>query len=400
MVAGAGITDVVFDFCGVLVDRRVTQTLAGLYPSDQITEYFAYDDRSGFHYYEDLLDRGTSITEVLRQCSDERGREAARMLQCYYEHADRGLTHLVPGIEGLLADLHRAGIRIWGLTNMASRTFHRMYCRFPQLRQRLSGVLVSADVNAAKPDPCIFELAARRFELNPVHTLFVDDSSINVEAAERTGMQGTTFIDVPHLREALRARHVDIPAALAETRTREEHLMFTDHDGASACTSAAPVSQDTVLTPNNQGMRGAWCSLPLGSITLPPVDESFWAERCREYRALQWQLIDWGFVRDQLQLIARQLGPARYQAPEIVLPGKTTRERTFLEQWFGYGDAPCTVQLKGGQLKAVSGQHRMRAVANAPLSATDAELLGLSGQAFFDGAALADDAELPVFVRE
>ena len=57
-------TDIVFDFCGVLIDRQVRRTLGGDYSDEDIAACFAYNDRSGFHYYDDLLDNGMSIAEA------------------------------------------------------------------------------------------------------------------------------------------------------------------------------------------------------------------------------------------------------------------------------------------------------------------------------------------------
>lgn len=400
MGTGAGITDVVFDFCGVLVDRRVTRTLEGFYPPDQICEYFAYDDRSGFHYFEDLLDRGMGIDEVSERCEEERGWATAQMLLCSYAHADRGFTRLVPGIGRLLVDLVGAGVRLWGVTNMPEATFHRMYARFPQLRRSLSGVVVSGAAKVAKPDERIFRLAAERFGLDAPHALFVDDNTINVAAAERTGMQGLAFIDEPRLRESLRLRGIDIPRENAQDEQMEETIMLMNHDGASACSTTQDIDHDIELTPDNGGARGAWRAVRIGSMGLPAGTGDFWAERCREYRALQWNQMDWGFVREQLERVASQLGSVSCEAPEIVIPGGTARERTFLEMWFGYGDACCSARLRGGRLEVGCGQHRVLAVANRAIASEDARLLGLSGTAFSAGEPLPADTMLPIFVQE
>ena len=55
----------------------------------------------------------------------------------------------------------------------------------------------------AKPDPAIFELLLDRFGLTAPETMFVDDSSDNVRAAESLGMQAIEFDSPERLRERL-----------------------------------------------------------------------------------------------------------------------------------------------------------------------------------------------------
>lgn len=55
-------------------------------------------------------------------------------------------------------------------------------------------VVVSADVGMAKPDPRIYELAARRLGLPPSACVFIDDLERNVRAAREAGMHGVHFV--------------------------------------------------------------------------------------------------------------------------------------------------------------------------------------------------------------
>lgn len=428
MGTGAGISDVVFDFCGVLVDRRVERTLAGFYPDNQIREYFAYDDRSGYHFFESLLDLGVGIDEACRLCATERGAKSAAMLRCSHDHAELAFTRLVPGIEQLLTDLSAAGVRLWGLTNMPSDTFKKVRDRFPQIFDLLSDVLVSGDERIAKPDAEIFRLAARRFGIDAADTLFVDDNSINVEVAERVGMRGAAFIDEPRLRQRMRDQGVGIPpehepahagspampsrGALPGEEGRQrskagrcilnqkEETMFIEHDGASDCTTAKRMDHEYDLTPDNGRCRGTWRAVTLGDLSVPHPDADFWAERCREYRALQWNRMDWAFIREQLERIAVQLQGVSCSQPEISVIGGTERERSFLEMWFGYGDPRCAARVRGGRLEVTSGRHRVLAVSNQPLDEEDARYLGLDGNAFAPGDPLPKSALLPIFVQE
>ncbi|MFC5664820.1 HAD family hydrolase [Kitasatospora misakiensis] len=65
------------------------------------------------------------------------------------------------------------------------------------------GVVNSARVGAAKPDPAIYRVAAERAGAAAEHCLFVDDSATNVAAAGRLGMSAVHFREAADLARAL-----------------------------------------------------------------------------------------------------------------------------------------------------------------------------------------------------
>lgn len=64
-------------------------------------------------------------------------------------------------------------------------------------------VVNSARVKAAKPEPAIYRIAARRAGVAAGRCLFVDDSLENVQAARRAGMTGVHYQGTGPLREML-----------------------------------------------------------------------------------------------------------------------------------------------------------------------------------------------------
>ena len=71
---------------------------------------------------------------------------------------------------------------------------------------RFRDIVVSGTEKLAKPAPQIFELAARRFGIDPSETLFIDDNDANVAAAERLGWQVHHFRDARTLHDDLARR--------------------------------------------------------------------------------------------------------------------------------------------------------------------------------------------------
>jgi len=85
-----------------------------------------------------------------------------------------------------------------------------------QAMERELAWLVSFDVRVwsyklrmAKPDPAIYRYALEKLGTIPAETLFIDDRSVNVEAAAVLGMKALVFTNVENLRNDLIARGLD-----------------------------------------------------------------------------------------------------------------------------------------------------------------------------------------------
>jgi len=103
----------------------------------------------------------------------------------------------------VLAELRARGLRLYALTNWSAETFPVAQVRFPFLGW-FEDIIVSGDVKLAKPDPRIFELVIQRCGLTPRSTVFVDDHSPNVQAAQKLGLHALRFENPEQLREDLR----------------------------------------------------------------------------------------------------------------------------------------------------------------------------------------------------
>ncbi|MBC6938345.1 MAG: HAD family phosphatase, partial [Chloroflexi bacterium] len=64
--------------------------------------------------------------------------------------------------------------------------------------------IVSGREGIIKPDRRIYDLAVRRFQVRPEHTLFIDDRADNAAAAAALGFQTHHFSEPARLEAALR----------------------------------------------------------------------------------------------------------------------------------------------------------------------------------------------------
>ncbi|WP_260929064.1 HAD family hydrolase [Novosphingobium sp. 9] len=111
----------------------------------------------------------------------------------------------VPGSHEIVRELAARGTPLFAITNFAT-PFWREYRASESLFDLFGDIVVSGDEKLAKPDPAIFDLAARRFGHAPQRMLFIDDNAANITSAAKLGWQVHHFADAQGLRADLTAR--------------------------------------------------------------------------------------------------------------------------------------------------------------------------------------------------
>lgn len=110
----------------------------------------------------------------------------------------------IPESVALLQRLRRPGRAVYYLSNMPAPFADHLERRHGVVRAFDDGVF-SARVRLVKPDPAIFDLAARRFGQPPARLLFLDDHAPNVAAARAAGWRALQFHDAVQCERDLRA---------------------------------------------------------------------------------------------------------------------------------------------------------------------------------------------------
>ncbi|RSX56008.1 haloacid dehalogenase [Bifidobacterium dolichotidis] len=200
----ADITNIVFDFCGVLVDWQCRAALDGRYDPRLVNDICSDEDTFGFFHFEDLMDGGMLLSDVLPLIAQQYGHAIADVFKDYINRYDDALPRSMPGMLELLQDLKSAGYHLFGLTNWSSETIHVMYDKYPEIMNLLDDTIVSGIERLHKPEPAIYELAITRFGIDPARSVFIDDTVKNVEGARRVGFQALHFVNSAQTRMALR----------------------------------------------------------------------------------------------------------------------------------------------------------------------------------------------------
>jgi putative hydrolase of the HAD superfamily len=197
---------IVFDFAGVLFGWHppslIRRELPGRATDDAGAARWADLVFQGYGGDWAEFDRGTLSAEALIERIAQRTGLAAAEVQRVVDGVPRELQP-IDGTVALLQGLRDAGHPLYFLSNMPAPYADLLEALHPFVGWFDDGVF-SARVRLIKPEPAIFELAARRFGVPPAELLFFDDVAANVEAARRAGWTAQQFTDATACEAELR----------------------------------------------------------------------------------------------------------------------------------------------------------------------------------------------------
>lgn len=113
----------------------------------------------------------------------------------------REAYEFVPGMEQLLADLDAAGWEIHAMSNYT--TWYELIEGELRLSRFLDWSFVSCKTGVRKPDEAAYRNALEELGARPDECVFVDDRTVNCEAARRVGIEAVCFEGAENLRGRL-----------------------------------------------------------------------------------------------------------------------------------------------------------------------------------------------------
>ncbi len=129
----------------------------------------------------------------------------AHLIDAYATRFLETIPGPVPGTSALVERLAARAVPLYAITNFGADFWAQFRPTFAPL-DHMREIVVSGEERIAKPNPAIFDLAAKRFGHAPADMLFIDDNAANIEAARSLDWQVHHFSDAPALEADLERR--------------------------------------------------------------------------------------------------------------------------------------------------------------------------------------------------
>ena len=190
----------VFDLGGVLVDWDPRHLYRKLFDgqAEAMEEFLATVCTQSWNEQQDAGRPFADASASLKLVHPDK----AQLIDAWFQRYDEMLAGPIPGMVEIIANLSSRGVPLYALSNWSAETFPVALKRFEFLSW-FRGIMLSGEVKLIKPDPRIFKLFMETFAIDPASTVYIDDRTLNVEAAMAFGMHGIVFTNAASLRNDL-----------------------------------------------------------------------------------------------------------------------------------------------------------------------------------------------------
>jgi 2-haloacid dehalogenase len=177
---------IIFDFGGVLLDWNPRRVFLKYFneDADAVEKFLADADFFAWNYEQD---RGRPYAEGVAEAS-ARFPEFAEYFKAYDVFWDESLSGQIQSSVDTLKPLKDGGYKLYALTNWSHEKYTFVDRRFAFL-ELFESILVSGQVQIAKPDPRIFQLMLEQIGRPAGECVFIDDSAANINTARALGFK-------------------------------------------------------------------------------------------------------------------------------------------------------------------------------------------------------------------
>ncbi len=194
------VKNVVFDIGGVLADFKIREFLAAKgFDGNMIKRILK---ASVLSPYWGQFERGELTEEETLEKFAGLDPDIKKELRTAFTSIEGMLTirdYAIP----LVRELKAQGLKVYYLSNYSKKAYDECGSSLAFMPY-MDGGLVSFRIGKTKPDPEMFRMFLKEFELAAEECVFVDDTEENVRAAEALGFQGIVFRDPEDLEKTLR----------------------------------------------------------------------------------------------------------------------------------------------------------------------------------------------------
>ena len=190
----------IFDFGGVLLDWN---------PHYLFKKHFDMDPSAVDSFMRDVdffawnfeQDRGRSFAVGVAELAGKFP-QYAKLIKAYDEFWEETIIGPIQRTVDMLLPLREHGYVLYGLTNWSFEKF-RLVNRKYAFMDLFETIVVSGEVKLAKPDPRIFRLMLEKIGRPADECIFIDDSELNILAAQQLDFTTICFETTDQLSEEL-----------------------------------------------------------------------------------------------------------------------------------------------------------------------------------------------------
>lgn len=192
---------VIFDLGGVLIDWDPRHLYRKLFDDEAEMEFFLATICTPD--WNEQQDAGRPVSEAVAELAAQWPQQAD-LIKAFYDRWTEMVGGPIEETVAVLAALRERGTPLYALTNWSAETFPYVEHRYDFLTW-FKGIVVSGRERMKKPDPRIYHLLLDRYGLAAPDTVFIDDNTANIAAAQGVGLQAIPFTSAAALRRDLEA---------------------------------------------------------------------------------------------------------------------------------------------------------------------------------------------------
>ena len=175
---------VIFDLGNVLLDYNPKRFMLemGIAPehTDRLLQIFPQSEEWK------QLDMGLISDDEFLAAALRKEPSLRREINLFHKHW-YDYFHAIPENAAAFYQIKEAGAKTYILSNF-QRTCFRVMQEHNIFLDEFDGRVISFECGMRKPQPEIYELIISRYQLNPAHTVFIDDMDVNIDAARAAGL--------------------------------------------------------------------------------------------------------------------------------------------------------------------------------------------------------------------
>ena len=178
--------EIIFDIGGVLLNWN---------PDVFLKKYFAGNEErlKKIVFLSDewkMLDLGNANVNEVRALVLKHHPNDIKAINFIFDHFEEEMLQPIDDTVKAVKALKKAGYKLYILSNIHQDLFHKRAHDYHEIFSLFSGAVLSGEEHCLKPDPAIYHILFKRYNLTPSNCLFIDDSPANIETARKLGMEG------------------------------------------------------------------------------------------------------------------------------------------------------------------------------------------------------------------